>query len=273
MSTVLITGASRGIGRAVAVEFARQGHRTIASMRNVADGASLVELASEEHLGLSVQTLDVNESDTIMVDEDVDIVVNNAGVETDNLSIEHSDIELHWRSVFEANVFGLVRVSQRAIPVLRANGGGVICNITSSSILAPVPFLGIYRASKAAVMALGESLASEVAQFGIRVVEVMPGPIVTDMLRASERRAAAGDHPEYARLADAMWETRQRIVDQYTPAEEAARRIVDACTAADAPQLLRVGCDDMAQAMVDAWKSTPHDAMMSSIIAYYASTD
>jgi len=60
-------------------------------------------------------------------------------------------------------------------------GGGVICNVTSSSVLAPVPFLGAYRSSKAAVGAIGESLMAEVAKWGIRVLEVMPGPIETDM--------------------------------------------------------------------------------------------
>ena len=270
--TVLVTGASRGIGRATALEFARRGYSTIATMRDVAAGVSLVTEARSYSGKLRVEHLDVNDAATIVIDPEVTIVVNNAGVETDNLSIEHSDIDEHWKYLFEANVFGVVRVTQRAIPVLRANGGGVICNVTSSSILAPVPFLGMYRASKAAVMALGESLASEVAQFGIRVVEVMPGPIITDMLVASQRRAAAGDHPEYEGLADAMWETRQQIIDQYTPADEAARKIVDACTQTAAPQLMRVGCDDMSQSMVDAWKQTPHDTMMQSIIDYFAST-
>ncbi len=266
---VLVTGASRGIGRATALEFARRGHATIATMRDPDAGASLISDAQNCAGTLRVERLDVNDSASISVGSDVTIVVNNAGVETENLSVEHGDVDEHWKYLFEANVFGLVRVTQRAIPVLRANGGGVICNITSSSILAPVPFLAMYRASKAAVMALGESLAAEVAQFGIRIVEVMPGPIVTDMLAASERRAAAGDHEEYARLADAMWVTRQQIIDQYTPAEEAARRIADACTQTEAPQLMRVGCDDMAQSMVDAWKQTPHDTMTQSIIEYY----
>jgi NAD(P)-dependent dehydrogenase (short-subunit alcohol dehydrogenase family) len=270
--SALVTGASRGIGRATALEFARRGVSTIATMRDVRAGESLIAEAQGCAGDLRVEHLDVNDVASISIDHDVTILVNNAGVETENESIEHGDVDAHWKYLFEANVFGLVRVTQRAIPVLRANGGGVICNVTSSSILAPVPFLGMYRASKAAVMALGESLAAEVAQFGIRVVEVMPGPIVTDMLAASERRAAAGEHLEYAHLADAMWQTRQQIIDQYTSAEEAARRIVDACTQSVAPHLMRVGCDDMAESMVNAWKHTPHDTMIQSIIEYYAAT-
>ena len=176
--SVLVTGASRGMGRATALEFARRGHTTIATMRDVDAGASLLADAQTCAGELRIERLDVNDPTSIVVDDDVRIVVNNAGVETENLAIEHGDIDQHWKYLFEANVFGVVRVTQRAIPILRNNGGGVICNITSSSILAPVPFLGMYRASKAAVMALGESLATEVAQFGIRVDDVMMQSII-----------------------------------------------------------------------------------------------
>ena len=92
---------------------------------------------------------------------------------------------------------GRVGTTKHSIPVLRVAGGGVICNVTSSSLLAPVPFLGAYRSSKAAVSAIGESLAAEVAQFGIRVLEILPGPIETDMLLASDKPAAAVEHERY----------------------------------------------------------------------------
>ena len=86
------------------------------------------------------------------------VLVNNAGVESDNLPLEFMPLE-SWRRLFETNVFGLVEVTQARGPDhARAAGGGVICNVTSSSTLAPVPFLGTYRASKAAVSAIGESL-------------------------------------------------------------------------------------------------------------------
>ena len=238
-------------------------------MRNPGDGGALEAEAAQAGWTLRVARLDVNDTATIDMPKDLRVLVNNAGVESANLPVEHSDVDEHWRYLFEANVFGVVRVTQRAVPVLRANGGGVIANVTSSSVLAPVPFMAIYRSSKAAVIALGESLAAEVARFGIRVVDVMPGPIITDMLRDSEKPAAAIEYDDYRELAESMWETRRTIIDQYTPAEEAARRIVDAIEGASVP-LTRVGCDDMADGMVAAWKAQPHDAMMSSILGYYA---
>src|SRR5206468_2959276 len=171
---------------------------------------------------------------TIELPDGLRVLVNNAGVEDDNLPIETMPLAM-WRRLFETNVFGLVSVTQRAIPKLRESGGGVICNVTSSSILAPVPFLGAYRASKAAVMAIGESLLAEVSQFGIRVVEIMPGPIITDMLENSDRPPPALRHDEYREQAEKMWESRQGIRGMYTPAPEAARRIVDAVLDDDGP--------------------------------------
>src|SRR5205085_5414017 len=85
----------------------------------------------------------------------------------------HTRFDCDWSS--DVCSSDLVEVTKRAVPIMRSAGGGVICNVTSSSTLAPVPFLGTYRASKAAVTALGESLAAEVAQFGIRVIEIKIG--------------------------------------------------------------------------------------------------
>jgi NAD(P)-dependent dehydrogenase (short-subunit alcohol dehydrogenase family) len=243
--TAVVTGAGRGIGRAVAIELGRRGFDVVATMRNVAAGKDLD--------GMRVEFLDVTDSESIDLPLDLRILVNNAGIESDNLPLEVMPSEA-WRTLFETNVFGLIEVTKRAVPIMRANGGGVICNITSSSLLAPVPFLGAYRATKAAVSAIGESLQAEVAQFGIRVVEVMPGPIETDMLATSDRPAAAIDHEQYRALAEKMWAGRQTIRSQYTPVGEAARRIVDAVCDDDGP--LRYGCDDLSEGMLAGWNTT-----------------
>ncbi len=253
--TAVVTGASRGIGRAVAIELATRGFDTIATMRNPDDGKDLPDVASGRIEGgrIEVRRLDVTDLSTISLPDGLRVLVNNAGVESDNLPLEHMPLEA-WQRMFATNVFGLVAITKAAVPIMRAGGGGVICNVTSSSTLAPVPFLGTYRASKAAVTAIGESLAAEVAQFGIRVVEIMPGPIETDMLAASDRPAAGVEHAEYRDLAERMWEGRQGIRDAYTPAAEAARRIVDAICDDDGP--LRYGCDDMSEGMLAGWNDT-----------------
>lgn len=243
----MVTGASRGIGRAVAIELSARGFDTVATMRDPAAGA---DLAAQ---GIRVERLDVTDPATIALPDGLRVLVNNAGVESDNLPLELMPLE-SWQRLFATNVFGLVEVTKHAVPVMRAAGGGVICNITSSSTLAPVPFLGTYRASKAAVTAIGESLAAEVAQFGIRVIEVMPGPIETDMLAASDHPPVAAEHAQYRELALRLWEGREGIRDQYTAAPEAARRIVEAIFDDDGP--LRYGCDDLSEGMLTAWNAT-----------------
>jgi NAD(P)-dependent dehydrogenase (short-subunit alcohol dehydrogenase family) len=248
--TAVVTGASRGIGRAVAIELAARGFDTVASMRNPTHGDDLPWMRPS---AIRVERLDVTDPSSIELPDGLRVLVNNAGVESENLPVEYMPLE-SWHRLFATNVFGLVEVTKRAVPIMRAAGGGVICNITSSSTLAPVPFLGAYRASKAAVTAIGESLAAEVAQFGIRVIEIMPGPIETAMLAASDRPAAAVEHADYRELAERLWESRQGIRDSYTPADEAARRIVDAICDDDGP--LRYGCDDLSVGMLAGWNGT-----------------
>jgi len=251
----LVTGAGRGIGRAVAVELARRGFDVVATMRDPSHGAGLADEAGAGSR-LTVERLDVNDESTMQMPSGLRVLVNNAGVESDNLPLEVMPADA-WRAIYETNVFGLVAVTRHAIPALRDAGGGVICNVTSSSVLAPVPFLGAYRSSKAAVSAIGESLMAEVAKWGIRVLEILPGPIETDMLLASDKPAAAIEHQRYAAQAERLWESRKNVRAMYTPAAEAARRIADAILDDDAP--LRVGCDDLSEGMLQGWRKAGSD--------------
>lgn len=243
----VVTGASRGIGRAVALELAARGFEVVATMRDPEAGAGLPGEAAARGGRLRVARLDVTAPDTVVLPAGLRVLVNNAGVECATLPLEAQPMA-DWRAVFETNVFGLVEVSRRAIPLLRAAGGGVLCSITSSSLLAPVPFYGVYRASKAAVAALGESLRAELAPLGIRVLEVLPGPIATDMLAASAREPEAAAVAGYAALARRLHGGRLAVEDMVTPAAEAARRIADAILDDAAP--LRVACDPLGDAML-----------------------
>lgn len=242
--TALVTGASRGLGRAIAVALDRRGFDVVATMRNPADGDGLPD-------GIRLERLDVEDPATISMPDGLRVLVNNAGVEDRYLPIETVPVGL-WRRMFETNVFGLLGVTQAAIPALRASGGGVVCNVTSSSILGPVPFYAAYRASKAAVAALGESLRTELAPFGIRVVEILPGPIETDMLAGSERVPEAVEVPGYEDLAHAMHKARLDAGTDTTPADVAAERVVDAILDDGGP--LKYGCDDRGQGLLDVWR-------------------
>jgi NAD(P)-dependent dehydrogenase (short-subunit alcohol dehydrogenase family) len=256
--TAVVTGASRGIGRAVAIELAARGFEVVATMRNPDDGAELASRPS-----VRVQRLDVTRPETITLPDELRVLVNNAAVEREHPSFESTPMEL-WRAMYETNVFGLIEVTRHAVPSMRRAGGGVLCNVTSSSILAPVPFFAPYRSSKAAVSAIGESLRAELAPFGIRVLEIMPGPIDTDMLAGSARPPDAIDEAGYASMAERYAAGRAAVEDQVTATEDAARAIVDATLDDDAP--LRVGCDPLAVGMLDAWRASSDETFMRSML-------
>ncbi len=258
----VVTGASRGIGRGIAVDLARAGFDVVATMRDPKAGEDLVDEVGAASGSITVQRLDVDDPSSIDLPSDLRVLVNNAGIERDYLPVEHVPMD-QWRDVFETNVFGLVEVTRRAIPVLRANGGGVICNVTSSSILVPVPFYAVYRASKAAVSALDDTLRVELAPFGIRVVEIMPGPVESDMLYDSDRMSEAAEHEEYRAMAEAVYEGRKAIRDQYTPALEAAAAIRAAILDDDGP--MRHGCEPMSFGMLELWRNSSDEAVFAAM--------
>jgi NAD(P)-dependent dehydrogenase (short-subunit alcohol dehydrogenase family) len=260
----LVTGAGRGLGRAIALELARRGFDAVAGLRDPAAAADPPRAPEGAAGSLRVAALDVCRPETIEIPDDLRVLVNNAGVDDEYLPVEHAPDAL-WRRMFETNLFGLLAVTRRAIPVLRANGGGVICNLTSASLFTAVPFYAAYRASKAAVSALGETLCSELAPFGIRVVEVAPGPIDTDMLAASDRLPEGARHAGYEQLAEWMLRGRRGVASQITPPERAAAAVVEAILDDDAP--LRNACDPLGRAQLEAWRSQCDEDLLRALLA------
>jgi len=260
----LVTGSSRGIGRAVALALARRGFEVIATMRNPSHGQDLVAEASAAGGTLRLAELDVRKPDTIRIPDGLRVLMNNAGIEGEHLAVEDTPLD-QWRRMFETNVLGLIETTRRALPALRASGGGVVCNLTSSSLLFPVPFYATYRASKAAVSAVGESLRAEVAGQGIRVLEILPGPIDTDMLAHSDRLPEAARHETYRALAERSFAQRRGIDSLVTPAPRAGEAIVDGILDDDAP--LRLGCDPLSIGTLDAWRAGTDEELMQGFLA------
>jgi NAD(P)-dependent dehydrogenase (short-subunit alcohol dehydrogenase family) len=263
--TAVVTGASRGIGRAVAFELAARGFDVVAAMRDPAAGGALVDEAQGAAGRLRVQQMDVTRSDTIELPDEMRVLVNNAAVEREHLPVEETPLEL-WREMFETNLFGLVEVTRQAVPRLRAAGGGVICNIGSSSILAPVPFYAAYRASKAAVSALSMTLRAELAPQRIRVVEIMPGPVDSDMLRHSQETDIRPAGATYKAMASQLNANKSFVATMIQPAPDAARLIVDAVLDDEGP--MRYGCDPMSIGMIDAWRQSSDEEMMCGMLEH-----
>ncbi len=261
--TALVTGAGRGLGFALAFELARRGFVVHAGVRDPRQRESLIAQARREGVRVVAQRLDVTEPESIAIPPGLRVVVNNAGVDKAYLPVEHAPLSL-WREMFETNLFGVVEVVRRAVPRLRESGGGVVCNVTSSSCLTAVPFYAAYRASKAAVSALGESLRAELAPFGIRVLEVMPGPIDTDMLAASERLPEAAAHAGYQAAAEKLLAGRRGVAAMTTSSESAARAIADAILDDASP--LRVACDPLGAGLLEAWRTHGDEELMRAML-------
>lgn len=270
--TALVTGAGRGIGRGVAIALARRGFDVVATMRDPSAGADLAAAvadvaASDPSAGapgsIEVRRLDVTDPDPSVVPAELRVVVNNAGLDAPTDAVEELPLEA-LRAVLETNVVGLIAVTQLALPALRAAGGGVLCNVTSASLFVPMPFFGAYRASKAAVSAFDESLRAELAPFGIRVVEIVPGPVDTDMLAASGPTPDAAASAVYGALGDRVGELRRAIEGESTPVAVAAEAIVDAICDDGAP--LRVACDPVGAGLLEAWRAASDEDAMASFL-------
>jgi NAD(P)-dependent dehydrogenase (short-subunit alcohol dehydrogenase family) len=257
----LVTGASRGIGRALAIELARRGFEVVAGMRDPSAGGDLLPAAAGR---LRAAELDLLRPETIEVPAGLRVLVNNAGLDGEYLPVEAAPLAL-WRRLFETNLFGLVEVTRRAVPRLRESGGGVVCNVTSASLLFPMPFYAAYRASKAAVSALGESLRAELAPFGIRVVELLPGPVATDMLAASDREPEAAALAAYRALALRAWEGRRSVGPAAATPEAAARAIADAILDDAAP--LRNACDPTGASLLAGWRAARDEDWLRAMLA------
>jgi NAD(P)-dependent dehydrogenase (short-subunit alcohol dehydrogenase family) len=261
--SALVTGASRGIGRAVALELAARGFSVIATMRDTAAGPALVQEARGD---LTVRQLDVTRPGTIDLPDDLRVLVNNAGFQDAYLPLETVPLD-RLRALLETNVVGQVAVLQQVIPVMRRRGEGVLCTITSSSVLLASPFFGAYRASKAAMSSLCESLLVEVEPFGIRVVEVLPGPVDTDGL-AHSTYIPAVEVDGYHDQAERMMSSRGRIKAAMVSPAAAAARIVDTILDDSAP--LRSSCDPMGDALLETWRDSTDEELLARARARYA---
>jgi 3-oxoacyl-[acyl-carrier protein] reductase len=187
---VLVTGASRGIGRAVAIAFAARGDRVAVHYGSAIDEAKRTLGALEGDGHLIVQA-DLADADAVreMVDAaaaglgGLDVVVNNAGVYALHPVAEASYEEWQeaWRRTIDVNLIGAANVSYCAVRHLIAGGGGRIVNVSSRGAFRGEPRFPAYGASKAGLNALGQSLAQALAPHRIAVATVAPGFVETDM--------------------------------------------------------------------------------------------
>jgi NAD(P)-dependent dehydrogenase (short-subunit alcohol dehydrogenase family) len=190
METAVVTGTSSGIGFATSLHLARNGHRVFAGMRNLSKAEPLRSAAAAEGLPVEVVELDVASPDSVKAafaeiarTAPVDVLVNNAGIGGAS-PLELTPQDEH-RAMFDTNYFGAIACIQAVLPSMRERRHGAIVNITSAAGLIATPNQIAYSASKFALECAGEALAHEVRRFGVRVVNVEPGVVMTKIFENS----------------------------------------------------------------------------------------
>jgi NAD(P)-dependent dehydrogenase (short-subunit alcohol dehydrogenase family) len=230
--TWFITGSSRGFGREWAIAALERGDSVAATARDTGSLDDLVERFGDRILPLK---LDVTDRAAVFDAVEtahrrfgrLDVVVNNAGYGQFGLIEEISEAEA--RAQFETNVFGALWVTQAALPILREQGSGHILQVSSIGGISAFPNIGIYNASKWALEAFSQSLAQEVAGFGVKVTLIEPGGYSTDWGGSSAKHAAPlAAYDEFREQAAEARKARIGTPGDPVATREAVLKVVDA---------------------------------------------
>ena len=249
----VVTGTSSGIGFETALTLARNGFYTYATMRNLKKSTHIKEIANKEALPLQVIELDVDDDlsaknaiqEIISEKQRIDILVNNAGYGLIG-PIEDISIEEELKPQFETNLYGVVRVTQQVLPIMRRQKSGRIINVSSIGGMVGYPFSAAYCSTKFALEGLSESLSYEVDQFGIKVILIEPALVISDFhnnVKMAVRKEANNPYDSpYTQMMQKLFEEYKQVQEQYQiPAEEVAKVILNAAILDNPDQRYLVG--------------------------------
>ena len=240
--TVLITGATDGLGKAAALLLAERGYRVFAAGRSAEKRAQLDALARERKLPLETLQMDVcgdasvkaGISSVLAKAGAVDVLINNAGLVYAG-AVEDLRLE-DWRKQFETNFFGVIRVTQAVLPHMRERRKGRILMMSSVSGFVTPPTQGAYSASKHAIEAVANAMRYELYPFGIETILIEPGYIVTNIQQTAMELAQPYQEEfkngPYAKIYATYWSnaTSTRAESKTTP-EDCARIMLEAIEA------------------------------------------
>jgi NAD(P)-dependent dehydrogenase (short-subunit alcohol dehydrogenase family) len=274
----VVTGSSSGIGFETALLLARSGFHTYATMRNLEKSKSITEIANTEKLPLQVVQLDVNDDISVKNAIDkivsaaenkrIDALVNNAGYGLFG-SVEDTSIE-EIKAQFETNFFGVIRVTQQVLPIMRKqhSGGGTIVNVSSVGGRIGVPVLSAYQSTKFALEGLSESMSYELEPFGIRVVIIEPGFIRTNIVNSSTSAQKALDpkSPYFPLMQKVKnhFKSMMENASSSSPPEEVAKVILQAITSKN--QQLRYTVGNDAATIIQARMNMPDKEFRKMVI-------
>ena len=233
----VVTGSSTGNGYETSLTLARNGFLTYATMRNLNKGENIKSLAEKEKLPLKTVQLDVtddmsvkNAIQSITAESNrIDVLVNNAGYTVVGAFEDLSMDEI--KALHETNLFGVIRVTQAILPIMRRQKSGIIINISSALGRFGFPIISAYVSTKFAIEGLSESLAYELEPFGIKMVLVEPGFIKTKIANNMVTTKKSQDaNSAYSQLTEKMVLNIEHGLETGSPPDVVAKVVLKAVT-------------------------------------------
>ena len=233
----VVTGSSSGNGYETSLTLARNGFLTYATMRNLNKSENIKSLAEKEKLPLKIVQLDVtddrsvnNAMQSITAESNrIDVLVNNAGYP---LSGAFEDLGMEEiKAQYQTNLFGVIRVTQAVLPIMRKQKSGIIVNISSVAGRFGFSVLSAYSSTKFAVEGLSESMAYELEPFGIKVVLVEPGFIRTNIVNSTVVAKKSQDpNSPYSQLMQNMATSFEHLMQVGSSPDVVAKVVLKAVT-------------------------------------------
>jgi short-subunit dehydrogenase len=241
----VVTGSSTGIGFETSLLLARNGFYTYATMRNLDKSKPITSLKQKEKLSLEILQLDVTADESVKEainkitseQERIDVLINNAGYALvgafEELSIEE------FKEQYETNVFGVIRVTQAVLPIMRNQRCGTIVNISSIAGKIGFPLTSAYVSSKFALEGVSESMAYEIEQFGIKVILIEPGVIKTNFDNNLKigKRVHNNQNSSYAEMTQKRITGFKSRFENGSPSIDVAKMILKAITSENPTKL------------------------------------
>ena len=231
----LVTGSSRGIGFVTSTTLARNGFLTYASMRNLDNEKEIRLVVDKEKIPLQTIQLDVTDSNSVhnaiksIMDQSgrIDVLVNNAGYGLVG-AFEELGIE-EIKQQYETNLFGVIRVTQAVLPIMRKQKSGIIVNMSSGAGRFGYPNGSAYVSTKFALEGLSESVAYEVEPFGIKIVLVEPGFVRTNFSNVVAKKSQS-TNSQYSKMTEKMAASIEQMKLKSSPPELVANVVLEAVT-------------------------------------------
>lgn len=267
--TVVITGASSGIGKATAKYFADKGWNVAATMRSPENEVDLTEIENVKTYVLDVtkqETIDKAYEEILNEFGTVDALINNAGYALNGPFELSTDEQI--RKEFEVNVFGLFNVTRTFLKHFRENRNGVIVNLSSMGGKITFPLISTYHATKFAVEGFSESLSYEINDLGIRVKLIEPGSIATNFYGRSMDFAKSETITDYNAYCQNFYEAASNSGTVQTQPEVVAAVIFTAAT--DGTDQLRYITDEFAEQIIASRQTHGDEAFVANVKASYS---